>query len=428
MNLKDARCALKLRVGLRLASPLLLRSGEEGELADSALQRDGEGRLYVDGYVWAGLLRRALERFCPQRAAAIGKWQRDDPLGVSPLWCESSHMPLLATQINAGITIDRELGSARDQALYADELAATGHPLELRLILFAASREAARGWRDDLLKALKLIDIGCEGIGGGWSYGLGLLRVESCQDCLLDLRQADRRSVLWRWDDLDWTSASLPDQPPAAGMSWIDVEAGLAPGQLLAIRSSVPPLDLTPFGKLPDSFVFRRPRLQVDGSLVEEPVIPGKAIRQGLLSVALERRWRSRGEPICLSTAHQNPCDCRRCHWFGNLAAAGCLGVTEAPVENPDPQVLNRIQLCEHSRQNMNLFAGEFLVAGRFRFRILLDERRGGDAGELIAELTGPLQEMKEGQCPAGWYRVGGTRGCAGGIQGHEIQGTRRVA
>jgi len=436
MNLfTHARHALKFQVGLELATPLLLRSGQTGDVTDSAIERACDGRLHVNGYVWASLLRRALARLAGGRALAAQVGKYEEKGGLSPLWCEASVADLHATAVNPGIAVDRRYGTARTGALYNDELAPAGLPLALRFTLFVPDEAALRTWHAALLGALRLIDDGVENIGGGWTYGYGRLAVVRIGSATLDLREPLGRKHLWLWDGIDWRDERLPATVTCATPATIiDVDARVAPGQLLAVKSQVFPIDAPAFGKLPDSFVFRRHRL-MGGRTVQEPVIPGKAIRQALLCVPLERKWRSLrkdGEPdICLSTTHgkQRPkdkrCRCRRCAWFGSTDAAGVVAVTDAPVRNFATEVLSRVQLCEHSLQNMNLFAGEYLTAGEFCFRIVIDHGRAENADDLVQEVTGLLEEMKGETAPPGWYRLGGTGTCTGQVQvtGFTIRG-----
>lgn len=423
--IKDARFVLKMQVVFRLATPLLLRSGQAGEDTDSSIARtpDRHRHLHINGYVWAALLRRTLGRLEQGHTLAktIGKF--NERQGVSPLWCEHSLADIENGEVSPGNRIDRKWGAAQATALFSDELVMAGVPLTLHGNLFVPDAGHAKEWRAALLDAFKVIDAGIENIGGGWSYGYGRLRVEAVRFAHLDLEQAEQRRRLWQWQNLDWQDAAIPDQFPATQAELIKVSARVAPGQLLAVKSAVFPLDGQHFGKLPDSFVMRRNRREGD-DIVQGPVIPGKAIRQALLSVPLERKWRSLGEEICLSTTHgrqrgeEERCTCRRCKWFGSTDAAGIIAVTEATVRRPEFEVVNRVQLCEHSMQNMNLFAGEYLKGGDFEFQIIIDEKRRQDAGaDCLNEIVGLLEEMKGVAAPPGWYRVGGTATCTGQVQ-----------
>jgi len=432
--LKDAHCALKLTINLRLATPLLLRSGQTGDLTDSSIEKTPDRQhLLVNGYVWASLLRRTLSRLTggQELAKQIGKYQEEG--GVSPLWCEATTAELHATAVNPGISIDRKWGAVKTGALFNDELAIAGLPLTLRCTLFTPDEAAANTWRIALMDALRLVDDGIENIGGGWSYGYGRLVVEEINSAILDLKAPEGRKLLWRWEGLDWKKDGLPKQPKiVAPATTITVQAKIADGQLMAIKSSVFPLDASAVGKLPDSFVFRRNHL-VAGNIDNSPVIPGKAIRQALFSSSLERKWRSLGDEsaACLSTTHgktrseNNRCQCRRCRWFGSTDAAGIIAVTDGHVRKPSFQVISRVQLCEHSMQNMNLFSGEYLTGGEFSFKIIIDENRADDAGELLSEVTSLLDEMKGESAPPGWYRMGSTTSCTGQVQVKEYIITR---
>lgn len=423
MNLlREAKYALKMSVDCRLATPLLLRSGLTGDITDSSIEKTPDDTLHVNGYVWAGLLRRSLDRLPEGKefASLIGKYR--DEGGVSPLWCEATFATLHATAVNPGIAIDRKWGAAKSGALFSDELAIAGLPLTLRFTLFAVDREEAEERRELLLKALNVVNDGIENIGGGWTYGYGRLAVEQIETVGINFTESSDRKLLWQWDGLPWEKQSLV--PSDSSATVITVTARVAPGQLLAVKSGVFPMDAPQFGKLPDTFVFRRNRL-VDGKSLQEPVIPGKALRQALFSVPLERKWRSQGERACSPHTDKNECSCKRCRWFGSTNAAGIIAVTDAPVQQAATEVINRVQLCEHSMQNMNLFSGEYLTAGEFRFKIIIDNSRVSDAPDLVTEISELLEEMKGKNAPPGWYRLGGTATCTGQVEVVEYAVTR---
>lgn len=436
MNLiKDAKSALKISVEFTLATPLLLRSGQTGDITDSSIERAPKSgdkeQLFVNGYVWASLLRRSLFRFVEGQdlARQIGKDQGE--AGVSPLWCDSTVTELHATAVNPGIAIDRQWGSAKTGALFSDELAIAGLPITFNATLFVNGKEEAEKWQKALLKALKIIDLGAENIGGGWTYGYGRLNVKSAKFATLDLAKPSERKLLWQNQGLAWGEAVPAEKLPQANADCtvIDVRAKVAAGQFLAVKSGVFPLDATKFGKLPDSFVFRRNRWNLGEGVAEQlPVIPGKAIRQALLSVPLERKLRSKGEKACYPNTEKSGCTCKRCSWFGSTEAAGIIAVTDAPVTGFDTEVISRVQLCEHSMQNMNLFSGEYLTQGNFNFRIIIDEsRKSKDTDNLVKEVEALLQEMKGENAPPGWYRLGSTSTCTGQVQVIDYHLTRSV-
>ncbi|MCP4107481.1 MAG: hypothetical protein GY749_18380 [Desulfobacteraceae bacterium] len=76
---------------------------------------------------------------------------------------------------------------------------------------------------------------------------------------------------------------------------------------------------------------------------------------------------------VCLDTTVAKSCGCKRCTWFGSVDKRGIVSVADSTVKNSETVVLSRIQLCEHSMQNMNLFSGEFLSQGDFTVDILID-------------------------------------------------------
>jgi hypothetical protein len=96
------------------------------------------------------------------------------------------------------------------------------------------------------------------------------------------------------------------------------------------------------------------------------------------------------------------------------------VAVTDAPLTGYKCEVVNRLQLCEHSMQNMNLFSGEYLTGGTFAFRIVIDESRIGseeDRLALLAAITSQLDELAGKDSPPGWNRLGGTSTCTGQVQ-----------
>jgi hypothetical protein len=425
--LNNARFALKMEVALRLATPLLLRSGRTGDITDSAIERTPDKRLHVNGYVWASLLRRSLDRIKDGKALAaqIGKYQ--DKQGVSPLWCEATVAELHATAVNPGNAIDRKWGATKSGALFNDELAIVGLPLTLRLTLFAPDSATAELWRKSLMSALGVVQAGIENIGGGWTYGYGRLQVDAVKHATLDLAEAGQRARLWDWSQIHWEPSELPSDLPTLEkpVTVFTVNAKVADGQIMAVKSRVFPLDAPKFGKLPDWFVFRRNLWDEEKKGSEQkPVLPGKAIRQALISVPLERKWRSRNETACFPDT-RGGCGCRRCRWFGSTDAAGIIAVTDAPVSAPSYEVVSRVQLCEHSMQNMNLFSSEYLTGGTFSFRIVIDGSRAADADNLAGEVQELLDELKGETAPPGWYRLGGTATCTGQVQVLDYSVTR---
>jgi hypothetical protein len=420
-----------MSVDLRLRTSLLLRSGLPGESADDTIERTSDGRLHVSGLVWAGLLRRALARTADGRALAktIGKYET--PEGVSPLWCESSLGALPGADLRPGIRIDRKWGVAAEGALYQEEAVPPGLTLRLNFNFFCRKGEEEAGLAR-FAAALWVIDQGIENIGGGWSYGFGRLAVASLRFRFLDLVRPADRELLWRFDDdLDWTPERMPKHPAIAA-PWMKVtlQAGILPGQLLAVHSRTPSAEwLLAAQDLPDSFVFTRRVLAPDGTLKEEPVIPGKAIRQALIRNALARKFETAGEGACPASGGRAPsgCACQICRWFGNGQTRGIIAVIDAPVRQAQPVVLNRVQLCEHSLQNMNLFNGEYLCGGEFEIEILVD---GEDDGRnwlgLAGELRALAEELKDdGAAPPGWHRIGATAACTGQVRVTDIREER---
>ncbi|MEZ4529280.1 MAG: hypothetical protein R2941_25505 [Desulfobacterales bacterium] len=96
MEIVKARKALKFSVDLRMDSPLMIRSGKTGDFADSEIERCGDGRLHINGYVWASLMRRCLNRIkgAETMSEGIGMNPKKYQRSVFPLWCEACFVEL----------------------------------------------------------------------------------------------------------------------------------------------------------------------------------------------------------------------------------------------------------------------------------------------------------------------------------------------
>ncbi|MBF0592520.1 MAG: hypothetical protein HQL02_10580 [Nitrospirae bacterium] len=392
MTFKAITMTLQSSVQLRLKTNLLIRSGEGGEFTDSTVEvtPDIQGRrmLHVNGYVWSSLLRRAISRI-----DGTGDIVRDiagdhddnkrhndskaGTTGVSSLWCEASFVELVTTDTRPGIKIDRQQSSASVGALYSDEVVPPGYVLTLNFNYFCADNDRCEQIKKLLPGALWVINEGIENIGGGWSYGYGKVEVVCARCRVLDLRVRDDRGLLWRFEEpgtINYSEVSL--SRPKLSKGWIRyvVKAAVLRGQLLAIHMGYPLSGAYKdyIGRdLPDNFVFMR-NIVGDGGFSPQYVIPGKAIRQALLSVPIERRLRSRGVDICDTPSKVCTCEvcldyrkqtrqkgnspdclCLRCMWFGGTDKGGIISVSDAVVSGAHTVTLKRITLCEHSMQNM---------------------------------------------------------------------------
>lgn len=435
MEILDSRYALAFHVDFTLRTPLLLLTGDGDEVLDNTIDKTPDGKkLHINGYVWAGLLRRALARTAGQGtelAKEIGKY--DSVRGVSPLWCESSFVDLPGLDSRPGIMIDRQWGATATGALYNEENVPPGIQIPLDFTWFVPLKEGDKEidadayiemLKDAISSALWVINDGIENIGGGWGYGFGRLECKTGRVAKLELSEPAKRKRLFK-PVLGGDELSLPTEPPDLSRPWkkIRLEFMIADGQILAIHTKSPLLDVEHLSdELPDAFVFK--------SFVYDPearkldplfVIPGKAVRQALFSTEIERRLRTRKkEDACYVTAQMesgpNPsCTCKRCKWFGSTNESGIIAVLDASIEAAAASVLHRIQLCEHSAQNMNLFAGEYLTAGRFTTEVLIDQSREDKAHDELEEyIARILHEMMPGKGPAGWHRIGATTACTG--------------
>jgi CRISPR/Cas system CSM-associated protein Csm3 (group 7 of RAMP superfamily) len=425
LYMSEYKYVLHGSVVFSLRTGLMIRSGKPGKLTDSSIERSFDGKLHINGYVWSSLLRRALARLkgTEELVKAIGKDTTQTNQGVSPLWCEATSSELYGPDVRPGNKVSRVWGAVCIGAVFSDEIVPPGIPLACNFNYFARSEEEIKNFADQLCQALDVIRSGIENIGSGWSYGHGRLDFFNAISEILDLKKSSDRSKLW-----EFPKVATPEKPyrlackkpeMAKPCTRYTVKARIADGQLLAVHTDMPMLDsLSQYGdKLPASFVYRRYKFNGQ-KLAPEIVIPGRTIRQALLSAPLERKLRSQGQKICEDTKPEE-CQCSRCQWFGNTDSGGMIAVLDAPVTNAAPQIVNRVQLCEHSLQNMNLFSGEYLKGGEFTIEILLDEARNPtQAAALKGALEALLNELKpSANTPPGWYRLGATATCTGQVE-----------
>lgn len=455
MKLTDATKALKVSVDFELRTGLSLRSGLADQFSDDTIEKTGDGKkLHVNGYVWASLLRRSLLRLKKGKETAeqIGKYTKENPLGISPLWCESTFRKLPHTDINPGNRISRKWGSTAIGALYSEELVPPGLDLTLNFSYFLNPGEDAAAMQCLFLDTLWVISEGIETIGGGWSYGHGRLEVRHVRMKVLDIfdsegeDRTENRKALWQYEGIAWdmdkswedTRIKSKEKLPAVARPWVKcrLQARIAKGQLLAIHTATPPLDVTKYDELPDHYVFVRNRIKDGGEDTEAvPCVTGKAFRQALLSAPIERKLRTLGENCCDDTTSHRKEDrcvgclngnpCKRRQWFGGAEQGGIVSVGDAEIQGYTKHILHRIALCEHSQQNINLFSGEYLSGGTFNIEIIVDlSRKDADSDGLlremksiIAQMTPEKEEKEEKEnAPPGWHRLGATSTCTGQI------------
>lgn len=448
-DIKNVTGAIVFTVGLSLRTSLMLKSGGEGIFTDSTIERTPDGQLHVNGYVWAGLLRRALGRLAKgaSLAARIGKYDGDEKR-LSPLWCEATFVKedVLERYINGvtGIRINRRWGANETGALYSDEIVNPGLSLVLSFT-WLCREEDPQDVINQFREAFWVVNEGVETIGGGWSYGYGRLDVKQFRAEKLDLTDSAKRNLLWQPSDPDriswledevWRNPSQ-DNKPAVVRPWHShtISATIANGQLMAIHTTMPPVaPVSDYDKYPDTFALHRTVLTNKGKPITEYLVTGKAFRQAILSTAIERKLRTGGEDICLDTTADREKDrknspekrvrcqngrCRRCLWFGDTDAGGIVSIADAVVKNAVTTVVNRVQLCEHSLQNMNLFSGEYLVRGDFNFDMIVDMARpDSEPDVLLREIDTVLKELTPlPDVPPGWHRLGATATCTGQIE-----------
>jgi len=424
MELINSSNALAVSIDIRFRTCLMLRSGNTGEFSDSEIEMTPEKEsVHISGYVWASLFRRVFSRIKGAEGIAreIGDYDASQQ-GISRFWADASFVKMVHSDIRPGIRIDRAYGSIEAGALFSDEVVSPGHCTSIDFIWFLKQGESESAVLRHLLSALHLIDSPVESIGGGWSYGFGRMEVLMLRTRLLDLKDSGQRKNLFKkdrslpWDmekswDLIKSETCFPDL--VTPFETIKVTANIADGQYLSVAVSHPGIHApVSYAKLPDSFVFRGIRINGSHQPVPEFIIPGKALRQALFSAGIERRLRSKGRK---ESGVSDLMD----RWFGSTNNRGLVAIADARVDNAKPVVINRIQLCEHTLQNLNLFSGEYLQNGNFTFTIVLDEKEV----ELGSHLIAILEEMQpQGSSPPGWYRLGMTSTATGQIAVTNIQ------
>lgn len=437
-RLTEKTHALKVRLRFALKGPLVLKAESVEDYFDHVLDRTPDGRVHINGYVWASLLRRAVGRLREHHGVftSIGGFREDLHTGVSSFWFEPSFVQVPHRQARPGIRIDRCLGSVQEGALYVVETLPQGVPLEMNFAVFLSPEEVSHADAivRDIQRALYVIEHSGENIGGNWSYGCGHLRFVEGTCRVLDLRRPEDRAAL--------REPLKNGQPlrvePAEGFvrPWVrfHVKARIRPGQMLAVHSEEF-YSIREYPELPDKFVYRCWVYDPEEAKFKLlPVIPGKALRQALLSVPLERKLRTLGRDICENVSHvctcshcnrnrkkgaRKPqvrvegCQCLRCQWFGSTDRGGQVAVTDAIVSSAETVLLRRIQLCEHSMQNINLFLEEYLTKGDFEFDIIVDGPEGP-----VEEISALLDEMSVmSACPPGWFRLGANTTSAGQVE-----------
>ena len=501
MEFIDNDTILKFSVKMALKTPLMLRSGNSGTFSDSELERTPDGtRLHVNGYVWASLMKRALSRIESDNlqvkalAESIGDYlPSPDGRGISPVWFAPAFAPILNTEIRPGIRLDRKYLTTVKGALYTDEVLSVGHEITLNFNCYCRNETSSGCRRDEslpnklrethltppaettevqnlktaILDALVLIDQGLERIGGGWSYGLGRLKVLEVHCCRLDLKipqdcddalrekiKANRKRIKSfdtkadGWSLLSWeTHKNHTQKRVESGLIQLKpcrrwrVEANILDGQLMGIGASSVPIQYKnedgdlPFNEIPDSFLFmtvQMPRDAMDASNGKAVLtVPGKALRQALFSAPIERALRSKGMPEDEDEKQERAIEIEEqmIRWFGSTDQRGILAIDDATISDGQTELIHRIQLCEHSHQNNNLFSGHYLKSGRFTFEILMDPMKNDPVDEELAKMIDTiLEEMKGESAPPGWSRIGRTSTCTGQIQVTQVKPHAAIA
>ena len=419
MKLIKSKKLIKIKIKAILDTPLIIKSGEKGDITDSVIQKTPDGRVFINGYVIASLFHRASSRL--KNDKNLHKFINPNDSGVSLFWVENSFFKSEKFNIVPGIKIDRELGTAKDKALYSDEVVPKGEMFEIKINFFVPYHiESENEYIEIFSEILGVIDSGIENIGGLWSYGYGRLKIAEAFYKILNLETAKHRSELWQFDSQDYKKLQIkkiiPSNTYTISKGWhkINVEFQIPEGQMFAIHSDLPIIeDYLDYPHAPDKFVFRT---YVSGNPVI--TIPGKALRQAVFSNYLERKWRTKGLNICnVESPH---CNCHRCKIFGSQNHRGYIAVTDGYIDENayTTEIISRIELCEHSFQNKNLFAEEFLISGKFQSTIFIDKQSAYYSREFVKEIENILENMSDNTGhPPHWFRIGANTTCAGIIK-----------
>ncbi len=423
MGFGDLDSVFQLRVKTRLYTPLIIKSGQEGELTDSLVQKTPDNRVHIGGYPLSSLFVRAFKRLKNNRNIH----ERIDTKGdkVSQFWVESSFIDGVEYNIVPGIKIDRRYGTASETALYSDEVVSAGHEFEMRInFLFNQKESNFCDLAELFSQGLGVIDSGIENIGGYWSYGYGRLKIVDAKYRVLDLKKGEHTGLLWNFADESLPFNELVVLPPTSdsiseGWYRIEMEFEIPDGQLFAIHSDMLPLEIQRYPKLPDRFLFHTRVKDGDGykSLI---TVPGKAIRQAIFSYHLERFLRSRGEKDCQLNKGKEECNCIMCRIFGSSSSKGAkrgiISVSDGYIEeNDNTVVLSRLSVDEHTFQSVNLFSEEYIVGGNFRSTMFID--KGSKDFDLcymdyIKKILSWLSDRETH--PPNWFRMGANSTCSG--------------
>ncbi|MCM0755099.1 hypothetical protein M7784_07535 [Desulfovibrio aminophilus] len=431
MELSESKIVLAVKAHMRLRTPLLLRSGAGDDIVDAELERSPDGQLHISGYVWASLLKRALMRFSHGKhfSLLIGDYRPQkstvgdsDTFGLSPCWFEATNVNIPIYDVIHYNRINRESATVDEGALFNAEIAPAGIEIQMRFNWFLSECQVVDEIITSLSNAFWVIDSGVETIGGGWGYGYGRLSIESLETALIDLRTPQGRKSLWTHGTEPWTRIPLTKTAVDSPWSTFYLDFELLDGQLLCVSNKSLPLSESVIpSAMPDFFCNRQTFFSGD-SAESRPVIPGKSFRQAVLSVPIERYLRTRGEKICSPgiAIGQKQCGCTRCRLFGNLQKRGMVSVGDAQAI-PDSfhmEIIHRIQLCEHTQQNIQLFAGEYLSSGRFAFEIIVDSLTNKEHYDSALDIIETrIKELLVENSPPGWNRLGTTSTCTGQFQ-----------
>jgi CRISPR/Cas system CSM-associated protein Csm3 (group 7 of RAMP superfamily) len=409
----------------QLLTPLAIKAESDEDYIDYTVEKTFFNKALINGYQWASLFRRSASRVKDLHDIFefIGNYDTSKRR-VSPFWFSDSILDF-TPDIRPGIKLHRKYLSVVEGALYFEEVIPPGYEINMKLKIYIPDNKEIESILSGLARIVWVIDSGIENIGSHWSYGYGRL----------EFIEGDYKVTSLN-NDSELSRGSIKPEEPSFRKAFniIKVKASITEGQLFAIHIKEPyytPDEWIEKKAFPDFFAFRSLRYNKEKNKPEPYfIIPGKALRQGLFSVPIERRLRTEGEDICETPQEyctcsrckaervekkekkgDSGCKCLRCMWFGSGEKRSMVAVTDAEVNDANSVLLKRIQLCEHSFQNINLFTEEFLTGGVFKFKMFLDN----PDDKLLTYVKDCLEEMKE-KAPAGWYRLGSSSTVTGAI------------
>lgn len=168
-------------------TPLHVGQGSASIDSDMPMIRDGQGRLYIPGTTFAGLLREYLRRYFgqnqekeaedPRLRKMLGFQDGNDgwasQLVVEDAVVESSS----GVEVRDHVGIDRHTGTAAERMKFDREVLPVGTRIPLRVSLDCADPQQSAEGRTAVESLVAALSAGGMRIGGAKSRGLGKLRL-----------------------------------------------------------------------------------------------------------------------------------------------------------------------------------------------------------------------------------------------------------